>query len=251
MAQRVPLLSPLPRAGRPSLPAAVRQGRIIYANIRKFIHYLFSCNLSEIVVMLLASLLGQPLPLLPLQILWLNLVTDVFPALSLAMEPGEVDIMERPPRSPDAALLGRRTVRSILGYAVLIAVSALTAFLLGRYVCKHPEPTQMGGVDAAVTMSFLTIGLGQLFHVFNSRKEHGALKAHEWLSNRYVLGAVVLTVALQLCAVYLPGLNTVLKTALLDGRDWLIVGVCSLVPMAAGQLSARFMPSGEPGVNAD
>jgi len=204
-----------------TIEEAVRQGRIIYANIRKFMHYLFSCNLSEILVMLFASLMGQPLPLLPLQILWLNLVTDVFPALSLAMEPGEKAIMEEPPRSP---------------HALMISGCALVAFLLGRYGRHYAVADQAGLPDRAVTMSFMTVGLAQLFHVFNSRKERGALRLREWLSNRYVIGAVVLTVALQLAAVYMPGLNTVLKTAWLGATDWLIIGVCSLVPLAAGQV---------------
>ncbi len=219
--------------------AAVRQGRIIYANIKKFIHYLFSCNLSEICVMLFASLLGQPLPLLPLQILWLNIVTDVFPALSLAVEPGEKNVMEVPPRPADAALLDARTVKSISGYAVMIAVSALAAYLLGRFLQGYTEPSERGAVDGAVTMSFMTIALAQLFHVFNSRKERAALRLREWFANRYVLGAVVLTVVLQLAAVYMPGLKTVLKTAPLRVGDWLIVLACSLVPLVVGQMYRR------------
>jgi Ca2+-transporting ATPase len=216
--------------------AAVHQGRIIYANIKKFVHYLFSCNLSEILTMLGASLLGHPLPLLPLQILWLNMVTDVFPALALAMEPGEKDIMERPPRPPEAALLDPTTVRSIVTFGLLITLSTLAAFSYGRLVQGYP--TASAG-DKAVTMAFMTIALAQLLHVFNSRKEGKPIRGRQWLSNRYVLGAIVLTVGLQLAAVYLPPLQKVLKTAPPSGEDWLVIGLCALAPFAVGQLWRR------------
>jgi len=218
--------------------AAVEQGRIIYSNIRKFIHYLFSCNLSEVCTMLLASLLGEPLPLLPLQILWLNMITDVLPALALGMEPGEKDIMDRPPRRPEASLLDGRTSGSIVGYGLLITAATITAFLLGRHL--HGEPTGTGQ-DPAVTMSFLTIGFAQLFHVFNSRKEGKPVRGREWLTNRYVLGAIVLTIGLQMAAVYMPGLNRVLKTAEArpTGQDWLVIAGCSLAPLVVGQVLRR------------
>jgi Ca2+-transporting ATPase len=216
--------------------AAVHQGRIIYANIKKSIHYLFSCNLSEICTMLFASLLGHPLPLLPLQILWLNMVTDVFPALALAMEPGEADIMERPPRPPEASVLDRATVLSIGRYALLITLATLAAFLYGRYVRGYQAAR---GGDPATTMAFLTIALAQLFHVFNSRKERAPLRGSQWLSNRYVLGAVVLTVALQFAAIYMPGLNRVLRTARPSAGDWLVVLALSLVPLVVGQVMRR------------
>jgi Ca2+-transporting ATPase len=230
---------------------AVHQGRIIYDNVRKFIHYLFSCNLSEVLTMLLASvlalllgsLLREPLPLLPLQILWLNLITDVFPALALAMEPGEADVMDRPPRDPEASLLGADMLKSILGFGLLITLSTITAFLVGRLVRGYEVGTEP---DPAITMSFLTIGFAQLLHVFNSRKEGRALRLKDWFSNRFVLGAIVLTVALQLAAVYAPGLKTVLKTARPAPVDWLVIGGCSLMPLVVGQAIRRLRRGGEP-----
>ena len=227
---------------------AVHQGRIIYSNIKKFVHYLFSCNLSEVGTMLLASLAGHPLPLLPLQILWLNMITDVLPALSLAMEPGEKDIMEKPPRSPDASLLDPKTVKSILGYGFLMTVATLAAFFYG--VMTH-EPAEAGEPNfAAITMSFLTIGFAQLFHVFDSRKERKPMRGGEWFTNRYVLGAVVVTVLLQLAAVYAPGLPTILKTQPPTGVDWLVIAGCALMPVTVGQVLRRIRThredSGEP-----
>ncbi len=234
-----------------TVAGAMEQGRIIYDNIKKFIHYLFSCNLSEILTMLIASVAASltggwvsPLPLLPLQILWLNIVTDVFPALSLAMEPGEADVMNRPPRDPSSGLLDRATLTSVGGFALLITLATVTAFLIGTAMYGTPvHHDPHGGGDAgvasepskAITMSFMTIALAQLFHVFNSRKERKPMRRGEWMTNRYVLGAIVLVVALQLLAVYAPFMQPVLDTAPLGIVDWLIVAALSLAPLAIGQ----------------
>ncbi len=226
-----------------TVASAMQQGRIIFANIKKFVHYLFSCNLSEILVMLGASLLAtigmdiSPLPLLPLQILWLNIVTDVFPALSLAMEPGEPDIMDRPPRDPQKGLLDRDTLVSIFAFAGMITLSTMTAFLVGS--ARYGKPVE-GEPSPAITMSFMTIALAQLFHVVNSRKEGKPVHMGEWLSNRYIVGAAVLVIALQMVAVYVPLMQDVLDTVPLGAGDWLIVGCLSLLPMLAGQVIRRF-----------
>ena len=113
-----------------TIGAAVEEGRVIFDNIRKFVFYLFSCNLAEVLVLLIAGAVGLPSPLLPLQILWLNLVTDTFPALALALEPAEPGIMRRPPRDPERAILSRAFLRSIGFYAALITAVTLAAFLL-------------------------------------------------------------------------------------------------------------------------
>ena len=230
---------------------AVSQGRIVYANIRKFIQYLFSCNLSEILTMLGASLLGEPLLLLPLQILWLNLVTDVLPALSLAVEPGEEDIMEQPARPPKAPLLGRAATMSIIASGLLMTICTVAAYLIGRHVRGHVE---VEGIDLAKTMAFLTLGFSQIFYSFNGRKETGPLRFSQWWSNPYAIGAAAVTVALQLGAVYVPGLSHVLRTAgpaaRLRGADWTVIAACSLAPLAIAQgwrwartFSQRGMPS--------
>ena len=113
-----------------TIAAAVEEGRIIFDNIRKFVFYLFSCNVAEVLVLLFAALGGLPMPLLPLQILWLNMVTDTFPALALALEPGDADVMARPPRNPAEALLSRPFLVSVLFYGSLITAATLGAFLL-------------------------------------------------------------------------------------------------------------------------
>mgnify|MGYP006283027693 CR=1 FL=1 len=211
---------------------AIHRGRIIYDNIRKFITYLFSCNLSEIFTMLAGSLFGYPLVLLPLQILWMNLITDVFPALALAAEPGEKDVMDRPPADPDEPLIVGRMIKAIGGYAIIMTVATMVAFFYGLQAYEYK--TEAGSYPA-VTFSFLTIAFSQLFHVFNCRKEGRPMGMKDWLSNSWVIGAVLLSAALMLAAVYVPFLQGILHTMAPTGRDWLVVIGCALAPLVLGQ----------------
>lgn len=209
--------------------AAVEEGRVIYDNIRKYIFFLFSCNLSEVLVVFAAGALGLPLPLLPLQILWLNLVTDVFPALALAVEPAEPDVMRRPPKDPQAAILSRGFMIQVGGYALLMTGATLGVFVWGL------EGRGLPG-DHAVTLAFMTLALTQLFHVFNARGEDAILFTRRFFRNGWVWGAVVLTLGLQLLAVYHPVLSEVLRTHPLGAADWAVVLGASLVPLVAGQI---------------
>ncbi len=211
-----------------SVGAAVEEGRIIFDNIRKYIFFLFSCNLSEVLVVLAAGVAGLPLPLLPLQILWLNLVTDVFPALALAVEPAEPDVMRRPPRDPDEAILSRGFLAATGGYALLMTGVTLGAFTWALQA-GDPDPRH------AVTVAFMTLALAQLLHVFNARGADPVLLGKRLFENGWVWGAVALTVGLQLLAVYLPGLSDILGTRPLDGRDWAVVAGASVLPLLVGQ----------------
>jgi Ca2+-transporting ATPase len=210
-----------------TIGAAIDEGRIVYDNVRKFVFFLFSCNVAEVLVVMGASVSGLPLPLLPLQILWLNLVTDTFPALALAVEPGEPDIMRRPPRKPDAALLSRRFLLSLSFFAVLITGATLAAFLwgLGR-----------GDLERAVTMSFMTLAFAQLFHLGNARSRDPVLAISRIKANRWALAAVPLVVGLQLLAVYWPPLARILSTVPLSWSEWSVVVALSLMPAVVGQL---------------
>src|SRR5690606_22389110 len=135
-----------------TLVGAIAQGRVIFGNIRKFILYLLSCNLSEIMVVGVASLSGMPLPILPLQILFLNLVTDVFPAFALGVGEGERDVMQHPPRDPREPLMPARLWAAVVGHGAVITVATLTGFLVAM------EVLEMDG-KSAVTISFLTLAL--------------------------------------------------------------------------------------------
>jgi len=207
--------------------AAVEEGRVIYDNIRKFVYYLFSCNLAEVLVLMLATLAGLPLPLAPLQILWLNLVTDTFPALALALEPADPDVMRRPPRSPQAALLSRAFLLRVTASAAVITACALAAWLWAL----RTSP------DQAMTVCFMTLALAQIFHLGNARSTLAVVSPSRIFANPAAIAAVVLSAGLQLATVTSPGLRLVLDTAPLTGRHWLVIAGFSLVPALVGQLA--------------
>jgi len=206
---------------------AVEQGRVIYANIRRFIHYLFSCNLSEILTVFVAIMIGWPLPLVALQILWLNMITDVFPALALALEPSRAGVMERPPRDPNERLVNRTYVVLIVWQGLLLAGVTLTAFAVAMGWYGRGD-----GLDHAVTIAFMTLALTQVFHAFSARSIRDTVFSRCAFENRWLWGAVWVCVALQLAAVYVPFLQTVLRTVPLTGSDWVLVLGSSLAPVA-------------------
>jgi Ca2+-transporting ATPase len=208
-----------------TIAAAVEEGRVIFDNIRKFVFYLFSCNVAEVFVLLVAGLAGLPLPLLPLQLLWMNMITDTFPALALAMEPAEWNVMQRPPRDPQGAILSRAFLRDIAGYAALITGSTLAAFLWSL----RASPPQ------AVTVAFMTLALAQTFHLGNARRTGPVLRAGAAAANPYAIGAVALSVALQLIALYVAPLARTLHVVPLSRTAWLVVLVASVTPAVVGQ----------------
>jgi Ca2+-transporting ATPase len=207
---------------------AIRQGRVIFENIRAFVVYLMSCNLSEVIVVALATLAGAPLPLLPLQILYLNLITDVFPALALGVGPGNPRVMTLPPRPAIEPILTARHWLAVGGYGVLIAAAVLGAFAVALHGLAMAR-------EAAVTVSFLTLALAQLWHVFNMRSPGSRLFDNGIVRNRYVWGALGLCTALLIMAVCLHGLSQVLRLVPLDTTGWALVLVASSVPLLIGQ----------------
>ena len=210
---------------------AVEQGRVIYANIQRFVHYLFSCNLAEILTVFVAIMIGWPLPLAALQILWLNMITDVFPALALALEPSDPDVMGRPPRDPAEPLLSRAYVVLIAWQGALLAGVTLAAFAVGLGWYGRGE-----GLPHAVTIAFATLALTQVAHTFNARSVRETVFSRRSFTNRWLWGAVLLCIALQVLAVYQPGLQRVLGTVALDGRDWALVIGMALLPVAVTEV---------------
>ncbi len=211
-----------------TIGSAIEEGRVIFDNIRKFVFYLFSCNLAEILVLLGAGVVGLPLPLLPLQILWLNLVTDTFPALALALEPAEPGIMRRPPRDPHQAILSAGFLRSVGAYAAFIAVPV---FGLYAWAVADPATTHRH----AMTLTFMALALAQLFHLGNARGRVDVLSPSRAVANPYALGAVALVLLLQLLSVYYAPLASVLGTVPLTPTDWLLVAPAALFAAVAGQ----------------
>jgi Ca2+-transporting ATPase len=212
-----------------TIVSAIEQGRIIFGNIKRFIFYLLSCNVSEVLIVGLATMAGAPLPLLPLQILFLNLVTDVFPALALGVGKGEEGVMTRPPRDSDEPILNNKDWLGIGGYGLLITAAVLGVLFIAL---SQPDLNQRD----AVTMSFLTLAFAQLWHVFNMRTEGSKLFDNTITRNPYVWGALVLCIILILSALYIPVLAEVMQVTPPGFGSWLIVIGMSLSPLVVGQL---------------
>jgi P-type Ca2+ transporter type 2C len=215
-----------------TIVAAVEQGRIIYANILKFIHYLFSCNFAEILVVFVAILIGLPLPLGPLQILWLNMITDIFPALALAMEPSAPDMMRRPPRDPREGLINREFLSLVGWQGVLIATVTLISYVFGL----HWHGTEQNGLRRASTMAFLTLALAQVAHAFNARSQMRSVFTDRLFTNGWLWAAVIVCLVLQVASVTVPLLRRVLHTAPPSASEWAIITTCSLAPVVIVEL---------------
>ena len=215
-----------------SIVGAVEQGRIIYGNILRFIHYLLSCNLSEILTVFIALMIGWPLPLVALQILWLNLVTDIFPAFALALEPSAPNVMKRPPRDPKESLLPPRFIGLIVWQGLLLTSVTLFAFGIGM----HWHGDDEAGLLRASTMAFMTLALSQVFHVFNARSQTRSAFTDRLFTNGWLWGAVGICIVLQFAAVYVPLLQTVLRTVPPTIPEWGLIVVCSLFPLAVVEL---------------
>ena len=212
-----------------SIAAAVEEGRGIFDNIRKTIHYLLSCNVSEVLVMLFAALIGLPLPLLPIQILWMNLVTDGFPALALSVDPKSPDLMKQPPRRPDARLLDAGKLLAIMAQGVMLAAIALGAFAYSLYGL-HQE------VDQARTVAFTVMVITQLVHAFNCRSERRSLFDLGPWTNRPLLLAFSLSLGIQIALLTIPAAAPVFKIAPLPIVDWVVMGAVGVLPFLLMEL---------------
>ncbi|MBT8467628.1 MAG: cation-transporting P-type ATPase [Deltaproteobacteria bacterium] len=211
-----------------TIVVAIRQGRIIFRNIRSFVFYLLSCNLSEIITVGLASAVNAPLPILPMQILFLNLVTDVFPALALGVGESGPFIMEHPPRSKSEALLTRRHWARLVGYGLVMSAAVLAGLAIAMLVFDME-------VKRAVTVSFLILAGAQLGHVFNMVSPRSGFFFNEVTRNPWIWAANILCVALLVAAVYVPILSEVLGTVEPGKEGWMLVLTLSLAPVLVGQ----------------
>jgi len=216
-----------------SIVVAIEQGRIIFRNIRVFVLYLLSCNVSEVLAVGTSSLANLPLPLLPLQILFLNLVTDVFPALALGMGEGDPSIMDRPPRPSGEPILPRSYWFRVATYGGVIAGTVLASIVVAtRWLGLEGAP--------AVTVSFLTLALAQLWHVFNMRAARSGLCKNEITRNGFVWGALALCAGLLLVVLYIPLLADVLGLSPPGRAEWLVALGLSFIPLAVGQVLTAF-----------
>lgn len=212
-----------------SIILAIQQGRVIFANIRKFVIYLLSCNLSEVLVVTLAIAANLPLPLLPLQILFLNLVTDVFPALALGFGEADKEILNRAPRPKYQGLLQPRHWRAIIAYAVLMTIPVMAAFVWAL-MNRSDDP------QYATTVAFMCLALTQLWHVFNMRSRKAAFLDNQVARNPFVWAAILLCLLLLALALLWPPLSSVLGVVPLDATTWMVILFASLFPFVLAQI---------------
>ncbi len=203
---------------------AVREGRAIYENIRKFIRYLLGCNVGEVLTMLMATLLGLPLPLVPMQILWMNLVTDGLPAIALGLDDADGDLLLQPPRHPGEGVFARGLLVRILFSGVTISLTALGAFAL--YLWRYPAE-----VDRARTLAFTVLVMAQLIFAFQCRSERYSVFDTGIGGNLYLLGAVFISAAAQVFILYHDFMKVIFQTVSLTVEDWIIVALFAQLPL--------------------
>lgn len=215
-----------------TLVAAVEEGRVIYKNIRKFIRYLLSCNVGEVMTMFIGMLMGYPVVLLPIQILWINLVTDGLPAIALGMDPPDGEEMREKPRQADEGVFANGLARRIVTRGMAIAFCTLLVFILFL--------KQDHGLEAARTGAFLTLVVTQLIHVFECKSETKPLFRIPILGNIWLVLAVGVSACMILAVIYIPALRGVFHTVPLTGGQLLQVGMISMIgPIASGFLGRR------------
>lgn len=205
-----------------TIKSAIKEGRNIYENIRKFIRYLLASNVGEILVMLFAMLLALPLPLVPVQILWVNLVTDGLPAMALGLDKAEENAMKQPPRNPKEGVFSRGLGFKIISRGILIGLVTLIAFMVTYQ--NTPE-----NLVYAQTVAFTTLVMAQLIHVFDCRAENSIFDRNLF-GNIYLVVAVLSSILLLLVVIYWEPLQPIFHTTSLPLKDWLLIGALSAIP---------------------
>ena len=211
---------------------AVEEGRVIFSNIKKFVNFLLSCNIAEVAIVFLSILFGLPSPLTPIQLLWLNLVTDAFPALALGVEPAEADIMERSPRDPNEGILSGETGKGIILQSIAITVAVLASYVIGL---KYIFP---GNIEGAHTIVFATLITSELLRAFSVRSEKYTLKEIGWFSNKNLVKANLLSFALLLLVMYVPILRKLFELEFISWQWWIIL-LLALLPLVIGEIRKR------------
>lgn len=208
-----------------TIKEAIKEGRNIYENIRKFIRYILASNVGEILVMLFAMILGLPLPLVAIQILWINLVTDGLPAMALGLDQPDSDVMKRSPRNPNEGIFARGLAWKILSRGFMIGLVTILAFMMT--LRENPD-----NLTLAQTVAFATLVMAQLIHVFDCRSEYSVFHRNPF-ENVYLVLAVLSSVLLMLAVIYYPPLQTVFHTTYLNAREWALILVMSSIPTVA------------------
>jgi len=212
-----------------SIISAVEQGRTIFSNIRKFVSFLLSCNVGEIGTIFVGTLLGWPLPLTAIQLLWMNLLTDGAPALALGMEKQEPGIMDRPPRPVSRPIIDRAMTAGLILQGVAITAVSLLAFWLGWKVD--------GSVAAGRTMAFVTLSLCQVLRAYTNRSERSSVLSIGLFSNPWMQYAALSSLALVLVVLYVPGVDTVFAAVGLTPGQWARLVPLLLLPAMLDEMA--------------
>lgn len=214
---------------------AVEEGRIIYANIKKFVSFLLTCNIGEVLIMLIAMVVGAPIPLTVIQLLWLNLVTDSFPALALGVEKGEPDIMNNPPRKTDEQIIDKTIIDNIIVQAIAITVSTLGAFYISLNYLHAGESGEIQ-LHAAQTVAFITLILAELLRAFSARSEKYTLFELGIFTNKSLVHAFIGSFILTLLVVYLPFVQDIFNSVPLRLIDWAVIIPFAFLPFVVGEI---------------
>ena len=227
---------------------AIEEGRNIYNNIKKAVIFLLSCNLGEVITVFASILFFWPVPLLPTQILWINLITDTLPAIALGIDPGDKDVMKKKPRNPkESFFAGGSGLRAIIG-GTLIGILTLLAFYFGLNEHGYTLGSKNIPEDVltyARTMSFVVLAASQLFYSLSMRNFTKSVFRIGLFSNMYLIGAIIAGFILQLGVISIPFLSNAFKVHNLSLRDWGIVILFALVPLIINEIIKVFMKGTE------
>ncbi|WP_282804533.1 cation-translocating P-type ATPase [Clostridium tetani] len=232
-----------------TIVSAVKEGRNIFNNIKKSIIFLLSCNIGEIISLFFAILLGWPAPLRPIHLLWVNLITDTLPALSLGIDPGDPDVMDEKPRDPKASLFAGGTGTFLILNGLLIGFLTLAAFIVGVKVYTNsttlfpliPEDVSKEALTHAQTMAFVVLSVSQLFHSLNLRHPKKSIFQLGIFTNKYLIGAIIFGIVLQDIVITIPFLANIFKVYDLLLKDWLLVGILSIIPLIVNEIAKIFI----------
>ncbi len=213
-----------------SIVAAVEEGRVIYDNIRKFVYFLLSCNIGEIILIFTSILMGIPIPLLPIQLLWLNLVTDSFPALALGTEKGDPDIMQKKPRDPKEPLLNKDLVTRIIIQSIAIGGTTLAAYLIA--LKSYPD-----NIEEARTIAFTTLILAELLRSYSVRSQTHSIFEIGLFTNMTLIYGTLFSFGLTIAVIYIPFLQPIFDTFPMGWADWKIVLPFAFIPLIVGEVS--------------
>ncbi|NFN88333.1 calcium-translocating P-type ATPase, PMCA-type [Clostridium sporogenes] len=216
-----------------TIVSAIKEGRNIFNNIKKSIIFLLSCNLGEILALFIGILLGWPAPLRPIHLLWVNLITDSLPALSLGIDPGDPDIMDEKPRDPKESLFAGGAGVSLILNGLLIGVLTLIAFEVGRI--RYSD-----SLMHAQTMAFVVLSVSQLFHSFNMRHPKKSIFQLGLFTNKYLFASVIFGIFLQNMVITIPFLASTFKVFKLTMQDWVFVCILSIIPLVLNELVKLF-----------